>query len=272
LIKPTIQNHIRYYKGEIPLILSAPHGGAVAPKNVADRSSGVFDMDDYTLELTEEIINEFYAQIGKIPYGVIGDVSRKKVDLNRQREKAYEDESAKVIYDEFHNLIQNSEKEIDEKFGKGLYVDIHGQSHPKGYAEFGYLLYNDVLKLADEHLEDHQHQTSIKTLSKFSPEPFLEQLKGKNSLGSLICEEGYDSIPSLKIPYATDGNYFEGAYDTIRYGSLKGGNVSGIQIEFPYENIRDSKENRQKCARAFVKSIIKFMDVHFDINLKDMRN
>ncbi len=272
MIKPVIKNYIRYYKGNIPLILSTPHGGEVAPDDIKDRTNGVFELDDYTLELTQDIINEFYIQIGKTPYVVIGEISRIKVDLNRQREKAYEDEKAKIIYDEFHHLIQKSEKDIDEKFSKGLYIDIHGQSHPKGYTEFGYLLYNDVLKLADEHLEDHQHQTSIKTLSKFSPEPFLEQLKGPNSLGSLMCNEGYDSIPSTKIPYARDGNYFEGAYDTIRYGSLKGGNISGIQIEFPYENIRDTKEHRQKCAKSFVKSIIKFMNVHFEINLKDIRS
>lgn len=263
MIQATKNNYIQYYQGNIPLILSAPHGGEFMPDEITDRSEGVFDKDDFTLELTQEIIKEFQLQIGKIPYAIIGDISRKKVDFNRQREIAYEDESAKVVYDEFHSLIQKSEKEIDKKFAKGLYIDIHGQSHPKGYTEFGYLLYNDVLKLADEHLVEHQHQTSIRTLSKFSSEPFLEQLKGKNSLGSLMCEQGYDSIPSEKIPYATDGNYFEGAYDTIRYGSLEGGNISGIQIEFPYIDVRDTKEHRKKCAQAFVKSIIKFMDVHF---------
>jgi len=272
LTEPITKNHIRYYEGNIPLILTAPHGGKVTPDDIDDRSSGVFDWDDYTLELTEDIIHEFYVQTMKTPYAVIGEISRKKVDLNRQRDKAYEDEKAKVIYDEFHHLIQKSERDIDKKFAKGLYIDIHGQSHPKGYAEFGYLLYNDVLKLADEHLQDHQHQTSIRTLCKFSSESFLEQLKGQNSLGSLMCEEGYDSIPSMKIPYATDGNYFEGAYDTIRYGSLEGGNISGIQIEFPYINIRDTKEHRQKCATAFVKSIIKFMYIHFKINLKDIQS
>lgn len=268
MTQPTIKNHIRYYEGDIPLILSTPHGGEVTPNDINDRSSGVFDWDDYTLELTEDIINEFYTQTGKTPYVVIGEISRKKVDLNRQRDVAYEDEKAKVIYDEFHHLIQKSEKEIDEKFAKGLYIDIHGQSHPKGYTEFGYLLFNDMLKLEDTHLEDHQNQTSIRTLCKFSSESFLEQLKGPHSLGSLMCDEGYDSIPSMKIPYATDGNYFEGAFDTIRYGSLQGGNISGIQIEFPYENIRDTKEHRQKCASSFVKSIIKFMDVHFEISLR----
>ena len=267
MIQYTTNNYIRYYKGEIPLILSAPHGGEVAPKDIQNRSSGVFDLDDFTLELTQDIINEFYKQIGKIPYVIVGEISRKKVDLNRQKKEAYEDNKAKIIYDEFHSRILQSEKSIDEQFGKGLYIDIHGQSHPKGYLEFGYLLVNETLKLHDSYLLEHQKNSSIKTLSKFSSECFLYQLKGPHSLGSLMCNEGYDSIPSVKLPYATDGNYFEGAYDTIRYGSLLGGNISGIQIEFPYKNIRDSQENRQKCAKAFVKSIIRFMYIHLDIQL-----
>ena len=270
MIEPITKNHIRYYEGDIPLILTAPHGGEVTPADIDDRSNGVFDWDDYTLELTEDIIYEFYKQTKKTPYAVIGEISRKKVDLNRQRDKAYEDEKAKIIYDEFHHLIQKSEIECDKKFAKGLYIDIHGQSHPKGYTEFGYLLFNDVLKLEDSHLEFHQDQSSIRTLSKFSNESFLEQLKGPHSLGSLMCDKGYDSIPSVKIPYATDGNYFEGAYDTIRYGSLQGGNISGIQIEFPYKNIRDTKEHRQKCAKSFVESIIKYMKIHFMIDLKSI--
>jgi len=270
MIEPTIKNHIRYYRGDMPLILTAPHGGQISPNTIDDRVHGVFDLDDYTLELTEEIIDEFYLQTAKTPYAVVGEISRTKVDLNRHRDLAYEDERAKVVYDEFHHLIQKSEQEINAKFSKGLYIDIHGQSHPKGYTEFGYLLYNDMLKLANEHLTYHQDQTSIRTLSKFSHESFLNQLKGRYSLGSLMCNEGYDSIPSSKIPYATDGNYFEGAYDTIRYGSLQGGNISGIQIEFPYKDIRDTKEHRQKCAKAFVKSMIKFMRVHFDVDLKSL--
>ena len=264
MIQSITKNNIMFYQGDIPLIFSAPHGGEKKPNNIENRTSGVFDQDDFTLELTQAILEEFYIQTNKTPYAIIADISRTKVDLNRQRDEAYEDTNAKIVYDQFHTLIQQSEKEIDEQFEKGLYIDIHGQSHPKGYLEFGYLLQNDILKLHDSYLVDYHEKTSIKTLSKFSKECFLDQLKGSYSLGSLMCNEGYDSIPSRKLPYASDDNYFEGAYDTIRYGSLEGGNISGIQIEFPYKNIRDSKENIQKCASSFTKAIIKFMDIHLD--------
>jgi len=268
LINFATNKHIRYLKGDIPLILTAPHGGSQTPQNIKNRENGVFDMDDYTLELTIDIIEEFQNSTNKTPYAVVADISRTKVDLNRKESEAYEDLGTKSIYDEFHQKIDQAEKQIEEEFQKGLYIDIHGQSHPKGYLEFGYLLFNDTLALHESFLKEYQDKSSIRTLSKFSPESFIDQLRGPHSMGSLMCTLGYDSIPSIKLPYATDGNYFEGAYDTIRYGSLKGGNISGIQIEFPYKNIRDSDKNRKKCAKAFVESLVKFMDIHLGVNIK----
>lgn len=266
-MKTKIKNYIEYEKGQIPLILTAPHGGNIKPSNMDMRESGVFDRDDYTAELTIDIIKEFEKQINKTPYYLIADISRKIVDLNRQEEEAYELNEAKAIYDTFHNTIKEYEKEIEEKFGKGIYIDIHGQSHPKAYLEFGYLLDNEILRQHDHEINLHKNRSSIRTLSNFSKESFIDQLKGPHSLGSLMCNEGYDSIPSIKLPYASDGNYFEGAYDTITYGSLNGRNISGIQIEFPYKNVRDSKENRKKCAQSFVVSVLKFMEIHLGVKL-----
>ena len=62
MIKSIKKNHIEYYKGNAPLILSAPHGGDEMPDNINTRTKGVFDKDDHTLELTQLIIKEFYEQ------------------------------------------------------------------------------------------------------------------------------------------------------------------------------------------------------------------
>lgn len=269
MTKAIKENHILYYKGNAPVIFSAPHGGDEKPEDIQTRTKGVFDKDDFTLELTKDIIEEFEKQTSKTPYAIIAEISRTKVDINRQRSEAYEDEKAGLAYDSFHNFIKSSKQEIEKDYGKGLYIDIHGQSHPKAYLEFGYLLDNDILKLHESNLREQRENSSIKTLSNFSSECFIDQLRGPHSMGSLMCNEGYDSIPSVKLPYASDGNYFEGAYDTIRYGSLNGGNISGIQIEFPYIEVRDTLEHRKKCAQAFVKSILKFLEIHFQIELKN---
>ncbi len=267
----SITNHyIEYYDGNLPIILSAPHGGDEKPLDIDTRTSGVFDKDDFTLELTKDIVEEFHRRTNSTPYAVIATISREKVDINREVNEAYEDHRASIPYNQFHYLIKSSKKSIEKKFGKGLYIDIHGQSHPKGYLEFGYLLDNEILRLHETELRENQIKSSIKTLSHFSQESFIDQLRGPHSLGSLMSNHGFDSIPSVKLPYASDGNYFEGAYDTIRYGSLNGGNISGIQIEFPYLGCRDTKENRKKCAEAFVDSILNFMEIHFQFNLKEL--
>ena len=269
MTKPITKNYIKYYQGNAPIILSAPHGGEEEPEDIETRTKGVFDKDDYTYELTELIIKEFHKQTSLTPYGVIADISRIKVDINREKEEAYEDENASVPYDQFHDFIKHSKNEIDAKFSKGLYIDIHGQSHPKGYLEFGYLLDNSVLKQHDNSVKENIHKSSISSLSNSSEECFIGQLRGPNSMGSLMCNQGYDSIPSVKLPYASDDNYFEGAYNTIKHGSLKGGNISGIQIEFPYKDARDTNENRQKCAKAFVESLLTFTKIHLDLDLKN---
>ena len=271
MTKPITKNYIKYYQGNAPIILSAPHGGDEKPKEISTRTKGVFDKDDHTYELTELIIKEFYKQTQLTPYGVIADISRIKVDINRKKEEAYEDEKASIPYNQFHDFIKHSKKEIENKFSKGLYIDIHGQSHPKGYLEFGYLLDNSIIKQHDGLLKHEKNikNSSISTLSNFSNESFIDQLRGPRSMGSLMSNQGYDSIPSVKLPYASDNNYFEGAYNTISHGSLYGGNISGIQIEFSYKNVRDTKENREKCAKAFVESLLTFVKAHLDLDLRN---
>jgi hypothetical protein len=270
MTKAIKKNHIKYYQGNAPIILSAPHGGDEKPKEIKTRTKGIFDKDDYTYELTELIIKEFYKQTNLIPYGIIADISRVKVDINRVKEEAYEDEKASIPYNQFHHFIESSKDEIEDNFSKGLYIDIHGQSHPKGYLEFGYLLDNSIIKQHESSLNEKSNieNSSISALSNFSKECFIDQLKGPHSMGSLMCNEGYDSVPSVKLPYASDDNYFEGAYNTIRHGSLNGGNISGIQVEFPYKDVRDSEENRKNCAKAFVESLLSFIKIHLDLDLK----
>ena len=270
MTKAITKNYIKYYQGNAPLILCAAHGGDEKPKEIKTRTKGVFHKDDYTYELTELIIKEFYKQTKLTPYAVIADISRTKVDLNREKKEAYEDEKASIPYNEFHDFIKNSRKEIEESFSKGLYIDIHGQSHPKGHLEFGYLLDNSILKQNDFALnkKENMENSSIATLSNFSKESFVDQLRGLHSMGSLMTRQGYDSVPSIKVPYASDGKYFSGAYGTVSYGSLHGGNISGIQVEFPYKNARDTIENREKCAKAFVESLLTFIKIHLDLDLK----
>ncbi|QKJ21521.1 hypothetical protein [Poseidonibacter lekithochrous] len=269
--KPLInQNHVKYIQGSLPIIISSCHGGNYSPKDIPNRDFGVFDMDDYTQQLTQEILEEFFARTNQFPHAVIMNLSRKKVDANRSIEEATtNDKKAISSYKSFHDFIKESKNQIEKNFSKGLYIDIHGQSHSHQAIEFGYLLTNDILRQSDAEIERYENFSSIKVQQEFSPFSFSEQVRGNFSLGTLMMDKGFDSIPSSKIPSAPrDDEYFEGAYNTRTHGSLISGKVAGIQIEFPY-NCRDSKESRVRTAKALVSSIIEYMLIHFGIDLKN---
>ncbi len=262
-------NYIKYLQGTLPIIISAPHGGTLKPEYIPDRIYGKKGKDKYTDLLTQDIALEFYKQTDKYPYIIVLELARKKLDANREiKEAAQDNQEAIKIYNAYHSTIQNFIKEVKQKFNKGLYIDLHGHSHPNSYIEFGYLLDNDILKLTDNEIIKYQELSSIKNLSKISKEPFIEQIKGETSLSGIMSKKGYKSIPSQDIPYALDDKYFKGAYSTKKYGSYYGGSINGIQVEFPRIGFRDTQEHRQKLAKDFVESIIEFILIHYDMNLK----
>jgi uncharacterized protein YwbE len=267
--RPVIkENFVEYLEGSLPIILSAPHGGTYKPKNIRIRQNGIFEMDAYTKELTQAIIREFFVQTNAYPHTIIMNLARNRVDANRAKHEAVSnDPKSQDAYESFHHFIEHSKQKVASKYGRGIYIDIHGQSHKHRCIEFGYLLHNEILKLGNEKLENYQNLSSIKTMAQFSDYTFVEQLKGSVSLSGLMDKRGFKCIPSRKIPFEPKGDYFEGAYNTLTYSSLNGHCVSAIQAEFPFKHCRDSKANRQKTAKAFVASLIEFMHLHFDIRV-----
>ncbi len=262
-------NYIKYLQGNIPIIISAPHGGDLKPEHIPNRTYGKKGRDKYTDLLVQDIALEFFNQTGKYPYIIILELSRKKLDVNREiKEATQENETAINIYNTYHFTIENFIKEINQKFGKGLFIDLHGHSHPNSYIEFGYLLSNDILKLSDNEIAKFQKSSSIKNLSLTSKKTFIEQLKGESSFSGIMSKKGYKTIPSKNIPYALDDKYFKGAYNTKKYGSFNEENVNAVQVELPRLGFRDTQTNRQKFAKDFVNSIIEFMMIHYEINLR----
>lgn len=265
----TNKNYVEYISGSLPIIISAPHGGTYDPDYISNRNRGVFDIDENTQELTQEILEEFFTQTSCYPHTVLMNLARNKVDANRAINEATSDDFQSISsYKSFHQFICDAKKQVHRKYQKGLYIDIHGQSHEHGHIEFGYLLLNDTLKLEDKELKKHQKYSSIKTLENFSNKCFIEQLKGKSSLSGLMNKKNFKCIPSQDMPYAKCGNYFEGAYNTKVYSSQDNGSISSIQAEFPYLGCRDTKKNRKRTAKAFVESLIEFMHIHFNMDLK----
>src|SRR6056297_1614502 len=169
------QDYVLFEAGNMPLIISVAHGGDKKPEELPDRDcyDAVHVKDAFTIELALAIKEEF-AELGKKPYLIINDLHRSKLDANRNKiEAACGDSNAIAVWDLFHEQIQKSRAEVQSKFQKGLYLDLHGHGNPKQRIELGYLLYEDELSLTDELLNS---QSLIEVSS-------LQNLANNNLLG-----------------------------------------------------------------------------------------
>jgi N-formylglutamate amidohydrolase len=264
------QEYVEFASGNIPLILSVPHGGELKPGEIVNRTcnDAVNVMDEFTIELAKAIMAEF-AKTGMRPYLIINKIHRSKMDANRNRaDAACGDKNAEAVWDLFHGEIENSMATVNTKFQKGLFIDLHGHGNPKQRVELGYLLFDDELALSDTRLNSPElvKVSSIQNLVKDNTAGALhtDLLKGENAFGSLLDQAGFASVPSAldPVPLSSD-NYFSGGHNTATYSSYKGGAIDGIQVECNRIGLRETAANRQAFAVAFVKATKAYLETHY---------
>jgi hypothetical protein len=254
---------IEYVVGNLPLAISVPHGGYLKPSTIPDRVLGTAGhQDTKTQELAREIIEIFRAQTGRIPHVIINRLHRDKLDANRELfDAAQDDPIATDAWNEFHNFIDTAEHRIQQEFGRGLYIDLHGHRHEWQVIELGYLLVSNQLKLSDAELDASvQPATTSLGLSPNSPTTPLSQLvRGSHSFGAALEREGFATVPSPAHPDPGKEPYFSGGYDLEQHSSFSGKLMYGVQVETP-TSVREVAERQTAFARAFVASVNKFIE------------
>jgi len=231
------KDQIEYIVGDLPVIISVPHGGRLAPTEMPDRKSGVLLADENTDLLAREIVQAIHRQTGKYPHVIICHLKRIKLDCNREvKEAAQGNAEAERAWQEFHNFIEQARESVVETNGAGLYIDLHGHGHPEARIELGYLLSNNQLKIRDSELEGLKDQTSIRQLADDSKVPFVELLRGDASFGWLMQQRGFPAVPSPEFPHAGGEKYFNGGYNSRRYGSLKEGKTKALDAAKKYRD------------------------------------
>ena len=287
------KEYIEYIPGNLPIIISAPHGGlkltgtTVNGVNYADnsvtnppssayylpnRSCGVNERDDNTDILIRRIQDEIFAQTGGYAHIIINNLNRKKLDPNREASEATcNNVNAKFFWDAWHNFIDQASASVEADFGKGVYIDLHGQSHSIPRIEIGYNISASNLNTSDLNTSSIINSSTIKNLevNNLNSYDHEELIRGQFSLGELFqtasgtfyannnypgCtrngENGYRAIPSNSAYSTTNsscddtkpyGNsYFDGDYyNNRRHGSGTGtndgtgggGTVDGIMTE-----------------------------------------
>lgn len=268
-----LETYIEVRSGTLPIILTVPHGGSLKPDNVLARRYGVTGTDANTVPLAEMISEELEKRHGGKPHAIISRLHRIKLDPNRELEEAAQgDPTAIAAWHRFHDSAQKACDTVMKKSGMGLLLDIHGHRHLDQRVELGYLVKGDILKHSDAELNADAAliaATSIRDLDKRSPQSFAELVRGPQSLGGLLEHRGFRCLPSpSKANPAFMAGYFSGVYDVAAHGSRSGGSVSAIQIECPWNNVRDVPENQRRFARALADSLGVYFEVHFGRKLK----
>ena len=270
------RHFVEYQTGTLPLILGSPHGGKFRTDKIKDRTYGVVDSDVNTQDLTRRIHAHLITKTGGAPFMIISLLHRAELDPNREIiEAAQGDDIGIETHKTYHGFIVKAAEAVKSKFPAGLYIDIHGQRHKEKRVELGYTISPEKLRLPDEQLEAGTlmiRQSSIRDLDQRSPASFPELLRGKTSLGGLLGERGYICVPSPQVSAPAKGElYFMGGYTVDRHGSRNGGSLNAIQIECPFDGVRDTEANREKFAITLAEVLPEFFKTHFRIEMAPVK-
>lgn len=259
---------VEVVKGDIPVVLSVPHGGRFKDEQIPDRACPelgrvVKGIDINTKELAVAIQEYFYTQYQKRPYVVIANLSRSKVDQNREIELATcLDPIGMKAWDTYHNAVAAVVADA-RQYGKVFFVDIHGHGHQVQRLELGYSLTSKQLVSAynRDNTSKMPGTTSLSNyLAAGSKHDFYNMLFGEYAFGTLLEKNGVRATPSLQDPHPRDGEpFFAGGHLTRKFTAADFPDVFGVQIEFHFKGIRDTDANRRKFAEIFAKTYWEFI-------------
>lgn len=276
------KGYVEYVAGNAPVILTAPHGGAVTPTNIPDRVASACGgtattvTDANTVELVRAMRNSFFTRYGVYPHVIISHLARRKLDANRVGiEASCGNADAVAALAEWHAFIDEAKTAVVQQQGKGWYMDIHGHAHAVPRLELGYLLTDANLLLSDSALDASTtlaNVSSVATVAQHSSFTFSGVLRGPESLGSLYAARGYPAVPSASDPSPNGAAYFNGGENTRRHGcgrdaSLIGGRadglICGVQLEINNAGVRDNAANRARFADVTAQVLGVFLGAHW---------
>ena len=267
---------LEYVAGDLPIVLSAPHDGPLEPASVVDRAANPACPPDITTArdtnaatLGRKMQAAFVARYGGRPHLVVANISRKKVDLNRDAngvdEAACGEPRMRQVWAEFHGFIEAAVAAEVARFGHVLYIDVHAHGHTKERLELGYLFSGTALRsFATNPAFTSATVSSLANLPRHRGGlvSTRELLTGAGAFGTLSSERGVPSVPSRVDPAPLVGDpYFNGGYNTERYTGASYPTTFGWQIE-ANPAARSTDAARTATGTALADSVIAFLFEH----------
>jgi hypothetical protein len=268
-------NYTQYHQGNLPIVISVPHGGLVTPASIPDRTCNnpTIDLDSRTIELARQIDTAFFNLTGCRPHLIICNLRRTKIDCNRNiADGACGNSQAETAWTEFQHFIDTAQFLAKSKYsGKAFYFDLHGHGKPILRLELGYGLTGAMLNTTNSVLNTPTYiaASSLKNLvsTNVSGSTHAQLIRGPNSLGTMFENAGFPSVPSQLTPNPDTNAYFSGGYNTFNHTCLASGNtVNGLQIECD-TTVRFGYLNRKKFADSLATILIRYMSIHQNLNL-----
>lgn len=220
-------------EGDLPIILTAPHGGVLAIPGAIERTNKdakqfVTVTDTRTDTLARTTAAEIEKLTGKKPWVIIAKFGRKYLDVNRPIETGAEGDAAKAVYKEYHNSVRNAVDSVRKKFGKGFFLDIHGQGQQ-----------SDIVFRGTQNLK------TVKGL----PE---DQLSGQSSILGMLESQGIKIAPAMATSHEKENPKLDGGYTVQTYGSQHENGIFAIQLEFggSYRKKEAIPDTASKLAKA----------------------
>lgn len=234
---------VRVQQGELPIIISAPHGGARQIPNVEPRrgeglekgSSGFFTGRDVgTEQLALEVAAELEKRMGKRPWFVISRVHRQYIDFNRPAEIGLEDPDARPVYDHYHQSLGKACEEVAERHRCGLLIDIHGQGTSRSTVYRG----------------TRNGKTTELLQQRFG----RAAQSGAESLFGLLAARGWKVDPKPLDGKEQAG--FTGGYIVGTYGSHQQTAIDAMQLEFGADYT--DKQARRQTATVLAEALAEY--------------
>lgn len=242
-IFPNSDKYLTYAPGKTNIILSAPHGGGIKPSTIPARTTGNRSGDTYTRRLIQRVVELMHEK----PYFIYADIHRSRVDLNRKFSEATDGNyGAEKIWMKWNTTLADYVTKIRNKYGKGLYIDLHSHNNNELF-QIGYgLTVNSYLNLRKGlaiSSKSTMYPLKVKGKSEFTT------LFGNGSMIRTLENRGFRVL----VPEAED-KYLNGGRNIKAYS---GGGIGAMQIECPIPVL---KSDLEEVAMTIVEGIERFQE------------
>lgn len=262
--------YIEYIPGNLPIIIVAPHGGYLNPKEFPNLPE-LHRNDNNSQEYARGLAKHLKTITGKQAHVVINHIRTEKFNPARKKEIATNGHTVlERVWEQFHEFIEEAKLAVLRDWGSGHYFECHVNAHREGWIEIGQGVSRERLNTLDSEnadIESFIAKSCVRSLASKPHVDFVELIRGEYSLGGLLQRKGYKAIPSPKNQKPVDQRYFFAGWNLWKHGSRDGGSIDATHLETHFRYLRTPEELDQYC-KDLSDVVTIWMEKHYLFDLR----